>query len=55
LYENKIKSIITLENIYDILEEYSEDELPIIKKEIIKRFLLSKVKMLVDIIERKEE
>lgn len=42
----KISMILTEEKICDILNKYAEDELCVEKKELIKKFLLSKIQMM---------
>lgn len=51
----KIISIMTKAQIYDILGEYDDYLLPEMKKRIIANFLLSKVEMLKQIYWGKEE
>lgn len=54
-YVTKIRQNITSGIIDDLLMEYAETELTTIKKQVIKRFLLSKIEMLIEVFERKEE
>jgi hypothetical protein len=51
----RIKESITSDVIDEVLLEYNETELSNIKKQVIKKFVLSKVSMLINIVERKEE
>jgi len=50
-----MKLIIMSTKINNLLSEYSEIELSSVKKQIIDRFLLSKIEMLAEVFDREEE
>lgn len=54
-YVMSIRQNITSGIINNLLSEYSEIELPSVKKQIIERFLLSKIEMLAEVFDREEE
>lgn len=54
-YVIRIRQNITSDKINNLLSEYSEIQLPSVKKQIIGRFLLSKIEMLAEVFDREEE